>query len=361
MAQQRFGVGPGHVARARLSSAVRDGELVEDGPFRAEMLVDRRAATPAAAANSSMLKRTTPRSRDSRAAASRIRAAVASTSSRRLGLISCTACHPARHDGCRDVRRRSAVDVLACRGVHTLRCPTAVISSSRSKTRSNSSRLRRAPQSSSSGSPCAWRRRSDEVGADLVADVVDDAAPAAVEPVGETQQRDELAQPLALVGVERRSAFRRLRVAAPVPAHERGEHVDLGGVEAAELRRAPRGTPRGGGGPWGHVLADVVEQRRVLEQLAVVGRRGRAARVWSKSASASRATWRCGPRGVAPPGQPGDRRPRGSRAGRRTSRRGRGGRIASSTMPSRSAHSLTVTRRTRTAPSRSRGTSTRRG
>ena len=95
----------------------------------------------------------------------------------------------------------------------------------------------------------------------------------------------------------------------------------------------------------GDVLADVVEQRRELEQLAVGGVEAvQLAAVASNRSSDELAR----PGGRAASAQlhrrarPEHRARRGSRAGRRTSRRDRGGRTASSTMPSRSAHSLIV-------------------
>ena len=117
---------------------------------------------------------------------------------------------------------------------------------------------------------------------------------------------------------------------------------DLVGLEAAELAvldevgRVPVVTLAR------DVLADVVQQRRVLEHLAVVGRRARAARaVWSNSSSARRATWRecasgrsrSGARGLATAAR---RSARGSSDQSSGSWRP----TASSTMPSRSAQSL---------------------
>ena len=90
-----------------------------------------------------------------------------------------------------------------------------------------------------------------------------------------------------------------------------------------------------------NVLADVVQQRRVLEHLAVVVvELVQRARLVEQAQRETRDVLRVLEVGAAPARETGDRGPPQRRAGRPTSRRDRGMRTASSTMPSRSAQSL---------------------
>ena len=73
------------------------------------------------------------------------------------------------------------------------------------------------------------------------------------------------------VGVEQRELVGHARLAAAVPAHERGEQLDLVGREAAQLAVAHEVRAVPVVAAAGDVLADVVQQRGELEQLAVVG------------------------------------------------------------------------------------------
>ena len=147
----------------------------------------------------------------------------------------------------------------------------AVSSSSRSKTFSKSSRLRRAPQSSSSGSPSVCRRSSTSDGLTRAATPVTTCLRLRSRPSAMRSSAASRRTRSRCVVVELADeVVGRLRLAAPVPAHERGEHEDLLGVEAAELavrdevrRVAVVAVVR-------DVLADVVQQRGVLEELAVV-------------------------------------------------------------------------------------------
>ena len=110
-----------------------------------------------------------------------------------------------------------------------------------------------------------------EVGADIRRQILDDAAPPAIETVGDAQQRRELAQAKAILARQRREPrLGRLRVAPAVVPHQRGEERDLGRREAAQLgvldevRRVPVVAL------GRNVLADVVDHRRELEHLPIV-------------------------------------------------------------------------------------------
>ena len=215
-------------------------------------------------------------------------------------------------------RRRTSAQPLGC----------AVSSSSRSKTFSNSSRLRRAPQSSSSGSPSVCSRSSTSDGLTRAVIVLDDLLAAAVEAVGDPEERGEPAHPVALLGVELADqVVGRLRLAAPVPADERGEHEDLLGVEAAQLAVGDEVRGVTVVTVVRDVLADVVQQRGVLEQLPVVVVEAveLAGLVEQLEAQlGDLAGVGLGPRRTGAPAPAPTRG--GSRAGRRTSRPGRGGR-----------------------------------
>ena len=126
-----------------------------------------------------------------------------------------------------------------------------------------------------------------------------------------------------------------------MPAHDRREHLDLVGREAAQLAVAHEVRASGGGGPLlDDVLADVVQQRGELEQLAVgvaeaVERRGRVEQLERELGDLARV--RLGP--VAAPARA--RRTDSRRIARGSSDQSAGSwrPTASSTMPSRSAHS----------------------
>ena len=101
-------------------------------------------------------------------------------------------------------------------------------------------------------------------------EILNPAPAAPVEAVGDPQQRGQLPQPGPVVRGERAEAgFGRLGVAAPVMAHERGEERDLGGLEAAQLAVLDEVGGVAVVALARHVLADVVQQRRELEHLAV--------------------------------------------------------------------------------------------
>ena len=217
-------------------------------------------------------------------------------------------------------------------------------SSSRSSTFSSSARLRRAPQISSSASSTRADPQEHERRRDHRVEPVHVLVAAAVEPVGDAEDRGERAHPLDRVGVEQRELVGHARLAAAVPAHDRGEQLDLVGREAAELAVAHEVRA---------VLVVAAARRRARRcrggarrTRAARGRRrrGRGARRWRRRGRAtSVATWRaCGSAQLQRRARLEHRARGGSRAGRRTSRRGRGGATASSTMPSRSAHSLIV-------------------
>ncbi len=98
----------------------------------------------------------------------------------------------------------------------------------------------------------------------------DDVLAAPVQTVGDAQQRGHPPDAIARAVVELTDeVVARLGLAAAVPANERGEQQDLLGVEAAQLtvRDEVRGVPVVV--VVGDVLADVVQQRGVLEELTV--------------------------------------------------------------------------------------------
>src|SRR5205085_7634272 len=77
----------------------------------------------------------------------------------------------------------------------------------------------------------------DERRADVHVDVIDRLAAAAVEPVGDAQERGQLAQSLLTARPERAQLLRRTRPAAAVPPGERGEQRDPLGRGAAQPPR----------------------------------------------------------------------------------------------------------------------------
>ena len=269
-----------------------------------------------------------------------MRVRVARTSSRRVGTHRASPKFICRRD-------RPGTEPAGVRAGQTsagTREPPTTSSSSRSKTFSNSSRRLRAPQSSSSASSWARQAKDDEVVTHKRVEILNPAAAAPVEAVGDPQQCGEFPQAGAVVGSQGGEAgFGRLRVAAAVMAHERGEERDLGGLEAAQLAVLDEIGGVAVMALAGDVLADVVQQRRELEHLAVAvaepvqrRRSGRTAR----ARAARRAA--CARRRSCSAGR-GSRPTRGAaRAGRRTSRSGSWLRTASSTMPSRSAQSLAI-------------------
>ena len=127
----------------------------------------------------------------------------------------------------------------------------------------------------------------------------------------------------AVEGAE--SGLRRFRVAAPVVADERGEERDLGRLESPQLAVLDEVGGVAVVALAGHVLADVVQQRRELEHLAVAVAEPvqLGGLVEQPQREARRRAW-CGRRRSCSAG-PGSRPTRGAaRAGRRTSRSGRG-------------------------------------
>ena len=147
-----------------------------------------------------------------------------------------------------------------------------------------------------------------EVGSDLDVEALDHAAAPTIEPVGETEQRRQLTEPLPGALVEGRGpGLGCLDLTPAVVANERGQELDLAGREAPELGvidqigRVPvMAFAR-------DVLADVVEQGGVLEHLAIgVVELVQGLRLIEQAERQQRDLPRVLDIGTAPPSQAGD-------------------------------------------------------
>src|ERR671910_3600224 len=110
----------------------------------------------------------------------------------------------------------------------------------------------------------------DQRRADSYVDSVDRLTAAAVEAVGDAQERGQLAQPRLAAVPQRAEFLGGARLAAPMPSGDGGEQRDLFGGEAAHPAVLDEVRGVAGMSVGGHVLADVVQERGVLEELAII-------------------------------------------------------------------------------------------
>ncbi len=299
-----------------------------------------------------MLNPSGPRSCARRAAASRMRARVARTNSRRVGLNSHSSA--AQHGGDRGRGVKSCSRAIpADTAPHTL--PRFLRRSVSADERELDFAVEdlleqvppatRAPQRQFRVTDCR-EAQNDEVVADIGAQVRDRRRGAR----DRARRRRAGSRPACARDRGRRSPKRgetrlgRLRVAAPVVPNQRGEERDLRTVRSRAA--APFSTRYAAWRWWPlrrHVLTDVVEQRRRTRAALDRPTRARAAlRLVEQAQREARNVRRVRARQSCSVARGRRPQPGATRAGRRDQSSGSWVRTASSTMPSRSAQSLTV-------------------